>query len=116
MKKLLSICILILVIATACRKDYHTDNAESNDSSHYELGNVKIADAFWTPKLQLWQTKTVNDVFDKFEGKYRPQGESLERDFKVLGTTRNAFLNFDVVAEGKRGIGKHHGPPWYDGL
>ena len=46
----------------------------------------------------------------------RPQGQSLEKDFRVLGITRNAFLNFDLVAEGKRGIGKHHGPPWYDGL
>ena len=64
----------------------------------------------------LWQRKTVNDVFDKFEGKYEPQGRSLERDFKFLGTTRDAFLNFDLVAQGKRDIGKHHGPPWYDGL
>ena len=72
---------------------------------------------FWSPKLQLWQTKTVNDVFDKFEGKiYGLKVQSLEKDFRVLGITRNAFLNFDLVAEGKRGIGKHHGPPWYDGL
>ena len=68
------------------------------DSLHYELVDVKINDSFWSPRLQLWQTKTVNDVFDKFEGRYTPKGESLEKDFKVLGITRNAFLNFDLVA------------------
>jgi len=77
---------------------------------------VAIDDPFWSPKLSRWQTVTVNDVFDKFEGKYTPEGTSLEKDFKIMGGTRNAFLNFDLVAQGKRGIGKHHGPPWYDGL
>ncbi len=114
MKKLLTVLILIWTIATACNDS--SRNLASIDSLHYELVDVKINDSFWSPKLQLWQTKTVNDVFDKFEGKYRPQGQSLEKDFKVLGITRNAFLNFDLVADGKRDIGKHHGPPWYDGL
>lgn len=39
------------------------------------------------------------------------------------GTTRrhfacgvDAFENFDLVASGARDIGRHAGPPWYDGL
>ena len=115
MKKLLTV-LFIWTIVTACNDTSRTRDLASTDSLHYELVDVKISDSFWSPKLQLWQTKTVNDVFDKFEGKYRPQGQSLEKDFRVLGITRNAFLNFDLVADGKRGIGKHHGPPWYDGL
>jgi hypothetical protein len=81
-----------------------TGNSAGIDSLRYELVDVKINDSFWSPKLQLWQTKTVNDVFDKFEGRYKPQGQWLEKDFEVLGTTRNFFLNFDLVAAGKRDI------------
>ncbi|MES1226243.1 MAG: beta-L-arabinofuranosidase domain-containing protein, partial [Bacteroidota bacterium] len=33
-----------------------------------------------------------------------------------LGRTRNAFLNFDMVAQGKKNTLTHDGPPWYDGL
>jgi len=116
MKKLFPVLIIVWASVTACNDKSRTHDLASTDSLHYELVDVKISDSFWSPKLQLWQTKTVSDVFDKFEGKYRPQGQSLEKDFRVLGITRNAFLNFDLVAEGKRGIGKHHGPPWYDGL
>ena len=28
----------------------------------------------------------------------------------------DAFENFDLVASGARDIGRHAGPPWYDGL
>lgn len=81
------------------------------------IEQVKIMDAFWGPKFEKWRTITVNDVFNKFDGNYHPQASSyLEKDFEKLGTTRNAFYNFDLVAAGKRGIGKHNGPPWYDGL
>ena len=81
------------------------------------MTQVKINDAFWGPKFEQWRTTTVNDVFDKFEGNYNPKASStLKRDFEQLGATRNAFKNFDLVAEGKRGIGTHNGPPWYDGL
>lgn len=77
---------------------------------------VRVNDAFWAPKLQTWRTTTINDVFDKFEGKYEPVGSHLVADFEKKGTTRDAFRNFDMVAEGKRGTGLHFGPPWYDGL
>jgi DUF1680 family protein len=81
------------------------------------IAQVKITDAFWGPKFEVWRKTTVNDVFNKFEGNYQPQENShLEKDFEKMGATWNAFNNFDLVAEGKRGIGKHNGPPWYDGL
>ena len=93
-------------------------NDKGNEKRHADLRilSVEVDDSFWSPKFDRWQSVTVNDVFDKFEGKYTPEGNSLERDVKVIGGTRNAFRNFDLVAQGKRGIGKHHGPPWYDGL
>src|SRR5687767_9950054 len=116
MKIKIIVPILIFVAISACNNASRRSNLDGRDSLHYALVDVKVNDSFWSPKLQLWQTKTVNDVFDKFEGKYEPQGRWLERDFKFLGTTRDAFLNFDLVAQGKRDIGKHHGPPWYDGL
>lgn len=106
--------ILSAVLAIGCTSN--EKNTEQPSALNYQLQKVSIHDKFWEPKLRHWQTKTVNDVFDKFEGKYQPEGEWLQRDFKTLGVTRNAFTNFDLVAEGKRGIRKHHGPPWYDGL
>lgn len=93
--------------------------SQNNTSAAMTLQNVtdvKIEDAFWTPRMELWRKTTVNDVFDKFEGKYELQGEELINDAKKNGKTRNAFSNFDLVAQGKRGIGHHDGPPWYDGL
>lgn len=81
------------------------------------ISDVKIEDTFWGPKFKQWRTTTVKDVFDKFEGKYNPDVNSrLKADFEKMGATRDAFQNFDLVAQGKRGIGVHNGPPWYDGL
>jgi DUF1680 family protein len=78
---------------------------------------VTMEDSFWSPRFAQWRTTTVNDIFDKFEGKYDSKAStSLAADFEKMGTSRNAFQNFDLVAEGKRGIGIHNGPPWYDGL
>ena len=71
-----------------------------------EVNQVKIEDTFWKPKLNLWQKVTVNDVFDKFEGKH------LEHP----GEFCNTFENFDRVAKGERNIGRHAGAPWFDGL
>jgi len=93
-----------------------SQNETSSKRNLQNVTNVKIDDAFWMPKMELWRKITVNDVFDKFEGKYELQGEELINDAKKIGKTRNAFLNFDLVAQGKRGIGLHYGPPWYDGL
>ena len=73
-----------------------------------ELDQVRIEDAFWSPKLETWRKVTANDVLDKFEGKYTP--------FPGWDDTRDAFRNFDRVAEGQRDIKQHDGPEWYDGL
>ena len=59
------------------------------------LGEVKIIDEFWTPKLETMRTVTLPDVFSKFE-------------------EEGAFNNFDRVRDGEKG--EHVGPPWYDGL
>lgn len=73
-----------------------------------ELDQVRIEDAFWSPKLETWRKVTANDVLDKFEGKYTP--------FPGWDDTRDAFRNFDRVAKGQRDIKQHDGPEWYDGL
>lgn len=81
-----------------------------------DLQQVKIDDSFWTPKMQQWSTTTVNDVFDKLEGKYEPDRSDIIEEKAKTGRTRNALLNFDRVAQGKKNIAIHDGPPWYDGL
>ena len=113
--KLRTLVFLILLLLSRCSRP-SAELREATSSARFRIGRVEVNDGFWRPRFDLWQSRTVNDVFDKFEGKYTPQGEYLEKDFKILGGTRNAFTNFDLVAEGKRGIGVHHGPPWYDGL
>lgn len=57
--------------------------------------SVQIEDAFWSPKLNIWNSVTLKNVLDKFEA-------------------AGAFRNFDRVAG--RLDGKHEGPPWFDGL
>lgn len=81
-----------------------------------DFQQVKIEDGFWGPKMKVWSTKTVYDVFDKLEGKYDPDRPDIAAEKLKMGRTRNAFLNFDLVAQGKKNIGTHDGPPWYDGL
>lgn len=80
------------------------------------LDQVKVNDLFWSPKLKVWDSRTVYDVFDKLEGHYEPDRKDLIEEKVKLGRTRNAFLNFDWVAQGKKNTGQHDGPPWYDGL
>lgn len=59
------------------------------------LSRTTIDDAFWTSRLELFRTATIDDVFTKFE-------------------QNGAFANFDRVAQGQRGT--HSGSPWFDGL
>ncbi len=80
------------------------------------LRDVKVNDAFWSPKYNVWDSVTVYDVFDKLEGKYVPDRDDIIKEKQEMGRTRNAFLNFDLVAQGKTNINTHDGPPWYDGL
>ncbi|MCE5259220.1 MAG: glycoside hydrolase family 127 protein [Chloroflexi bacterium] len=57
--------------------------------------DIRLDDAFWSPKLEVLRTVTIKDVFDKFE-------------------KSGALANFDRVAQGQRG--GHQGPPFFDGL
>ena len=110
MKKLIIPVLVLAITITACRNS-PTEDKNQQDTVRYTVNHVDVNDNFWSPRLEQWRTITVNDVFDKFEGKYTPEGPWLEKDFKSMGETRNAFTNFQLVAAGKRGIGKHHGPP-----
>lgn len=60
-----------------------------------EIQDVTVNDSFWSPKIGLWSSVTINDTFDKF-GQY------------------GGFTNFDRVAQGL--TGGHTGEPWWDGL
>lgn len=61
------------------------------------IGQVRVDDAFWSPKIKVWREVTIPDCFDKFEND--------------RGGTLN---NFDRVRDGQSD--GHAGPPWYDGL
>lgn len=67
--------------------------------------HVKINDSFWSPKMQVWNDVTINDVLRKFEGQHTSDPGR-----------ENAFSNFDKVANGQRGTHDHFGAPWFDGL
>lgn len=88
-----------------------TSAPQKGDESKLTFANikeVKIRDAFWTPKLKQWSSVTARDVLDKFEGRqYADSAQQREN---------NTFANFDDVAIGKRGTGHHAGLPWFDGL
>lgn len=59
------------------------------------IKDVTINDSFWSPKIGLWSSVTINDTFDKFD-------------------QHGGFTNFDRVAQGL--TGGHTGEPWWDGL
>ena len=59
------------------------------------IQQVRIDDAFWSPKLKTWREVTIPDCFAKFE-----------KD--------GALTNFDKVRDGTGG--EHGGPAWHDGL
>lgn len=101
------LCILLLIFSNPGR----TQNIHPLD-----LRQVRVDDGFWSPRLKTWRSETVYDVLDKLEGKYEPDRADIIAEKAQWGRTRNAFLNFDLVAQGKKNIGKHDGPPWYDGL
>jgi len=97
-------CICLLIVLSANAHAYIPKESLRLPN----VDQVKVEDAFWSPKFKIWTTVTANDVLDKFEGKYVP--------FPSESKTRNAFDNFDRVAAGERDIKKHDGPEWYDGL
>ena len=115
LKKIAAVLFTALLF---CINFLKAQSLENNVHIIYPLNlkDVVIQDSFWSPKFRVWNTKTVYDVFDKLEGKYEPDRPDLIKEKQSWGRTRNAFLNFDLVAQGKKDINTHDGPPWYDGL
>lgn len=77
---------------------------------------VTITDDVWSPILERINNVTIPDILGKFEG-LRP--ETVDgADFYVTRyhEEQDALRNFQSVANGERGTGKHIGFPWYDGL
>jgi len=109
-------CIAIALVLIGCHvADYSIAQATAFISP-LKIGDVKIKDAFRSPRLTVWTGKTVYDVFDKLEGKYVPDRQDLIDEKLKLGYTRNALLNFDRVAKGDKNTGVHDDSPWSDGL
>lgn len=108
--------ILSLFCSVLCQHSSFSQQNKIHIIQPLALENVKIDDPFWSPKLKVYSSKTVYDVLDKLEGKYNPDRNDIIEDKKRMGRTHNALLNFDLVAQGKKDIGTHDGPPWYDGL
>ena len=77
-------------LASSSQTDAHT-------LTPVPIHQVKIEDAFWSPKRTTWQAVTIRDCLRKFES-----------------DRGGAINNFDKVAEGK--LGGHAGDPWMDGL
>ena len=82
--------------------------AQASVNQIHQVKDVKVNDAFWKPKLDLYATTTANDVLDKFEAKNLTTAEERDKN--------NVFKNFDDVAHGKKGTNHHAGLPWFDGL
>ncbi len=105
--KLYSIVSLIVLITVAgCTNSDHRNKDEV--IRFQEVSQVVINDSFWSPKMEVWRSVTAHDVLDKFEGKHHHDSGVQEEN--------DAFRNFDLVARGERGIGRHAGFPWFDGL
>jgi DUF1680 family protein len=93
------LCVTILCGMVLCAHCIERVQAESTAEKHLlvpvPIQSVKIEDAFWGPRLNVWKSVTLKDVLDKFEA-------------------AGAFRNFDRVAGTLEG--KHEGPPWFYGL
>jgi len=102
----------LALLATAylfvgCSGKQETSHA-SDEMKLVDIKNVTVNDSFWSPKFKLWSTTTVDDVFDKFEGKFKRDPDEWQQN--------NAFINFDNVANGGQSPKHHAGFPWFDGL
>src|ERR1700750_3258693 len=100
------------ILALAFSQLLVTAEAQQHTIHPLTLQSVKVNDAFWSPKIHVWNTVTVYDVLDKLEGKYDPDRPDIKAEKERLGHTRDAFHNFDLVAQGKTNINQHDGPPW----
>lgn len=99
--------ILFLITVVFSVSATYSSNPKKN-IQFVDIKHVRINDSFWSPKFRLWSSVTANDVLDKFEGKHRINPDEQHR--------HNTFINFDDIAEGKKGTGHHAGLPWFDGL
>lgn len=101
MKPIKTALLALPLLAAGCNRDSGTAKIRP-----LEAGSVRVEDAFWSPRYEKWEHVTVGDMLDKFEG----------NDPAHFACGVDAFENFDLVASGARDIGRHAGPPWYDGL
>src|SRR5450755_4693216 len=93
--KLFPFALVSVLILISCNQNKAEDSTDG-------ISGIKITDHLWGPRFDQWRTTTVNDIFDKFEGRYNPNSdEALKNDFEHSGATRDAFKNFDLVAQGK---------------
>ena len=95
----------LAVIETLSGTPHSAVQGQTGKVQFANIENVKVNDAFWSPKFKTWNEVTINDVLNKFEGKHTNAPEQ-----------HNAFCNFDKVAKGERGTQGHFGEPWFDGL
>ncbi len=96
------------ILIAGCSANQKSSDNKNESIRFLEVNQIKVKDPFWSPKLELWSTVTANDVLNKFEGQHVHDAEVPE--------DHDAIHNFDRVARGERGIGKHAGFPWFDGL
>ena len=109
MKITKSISTLVSVVfLVSCSGKELMEGDRNSELKLNSVSEVTINDPFWPPRFEQWRSVTVNDVFDKFEGKFKENPEEWQRN--------NTFVNFDDVAQGKKGTGHHAGLPWFDGL
>lgn len=101
MKPVKTLLLALPLLAAGCSPDNGTAKIRP-----LEAGTVTVEDTFWSPRFEKWEHVTVGDMLDKFEG----------NDPAHFACGVDAFENFDLVASGARNIGRHAGPPWYDGL
>ncbi|RFS19524.1 DUF1080 domain-containing protein [Chitinophaga silvatica] len=107
--------VLLILLVYAPKKLSAQEHAKY-PVTRVPLQKVRVDDPFWSPNLKKWADITVTDVLNKFQGDYIPDRDDLIAEKNATGRTRDAFQNFDLVAQGKKNSGGSDGPPWYDGL
>lgn len=98
---------MALIAAGSVTTSYAKDDGKT-PIQFIPVKDVQINDAFWTPKFNRWNSVTVPDVFNKFEGKHLKTAEEQNNN--------NIFMDFDEVAAGRKGTGHSAGLPWFNGL
>ena len=107
-KYLLSIILTIFLFIGCIACSISSNKDAQNKMEFVDIKQVTINDPFWSPKLKQWSKTTITDMLDKFEGKHLHDSQEQHLN--------NTFVNFDDIAEGKKGTGHHAGLPWFDGL